>query len=324
MVSGGSDSVAMMLLIKQLLENKTQQNIKEYTHVLHINHHLRGEESEEDQNFVLKIAENIGICSTVIHKDIAKISLERKENIENIGREERYKEANKILDRLCQNTQTAPENGRIVTAHTLDDRAETFFMRAITGGGTAALASVPYKNKRVIRPLLDCTREELQDWLISSGQSWREDKSNQDEDYLRAFVRHRVVAECKKKNPSFLQNIRSSMDILASENDFISGLIAEKTAEYVVVDTLPPAPLATVCAALFFEHPAIVRRVLYWACNCVVPTNTRLTYDHIELLATNGLRTGFATDIPGNVTVRNVCGTLVIRQKKESELPRQQ
>jgi tRNA(Ile)-lysidine synthase len=255
--------------------------------------------------------------------DVAKRAAATGDNLEQAGRVVRYEAANGLLDELCAQRGCPPEAGRIATAHTLDDRAETFLMRTIVGGGTGSLASIPYRNGRVIRPLLSCTRSELRTWLQSKrpAPQWREDASNADTAHLRAFVRHEVIPLLKTRNPDLLHTLADSMDALAGDERHLAAKAAQAAARHLHVDDIPPAPLATLDAVALEEPPAIARRVVRMACQRVMPPGARLTFEHVDAIVNCGAHVGFATDIPGDVTVRNVYGTLVFRRKTVDERP---
>jgi tRNA(Ile)-lysidine synthase len=325
MVSGGSDSVALARLLPALYPQH------DYT-ILHVNHHLRGEESDADERFVVALAAELGLPCEVAHLDLSGSG-----NVEQAAREGRYAAARALLIRTSKQDAFqvgTPGSGRamhaptamarIVTAHTCDDRIETFLMRVIKGGGAGSLASIPYVNAEIIRPLLDCTREQLQDWSSAANDKqllWREDATNADTAYLRAFVRHEVIPQLKARNPRLEETLARSLDLLGEEDAFLAKQAAELTERYLVVDRIPPQPIATISTALFAHDPVLVRRVIRLACLEVMPSGARLTSEHIRHIANGGARVGFATDIPGDVTVRNVYDTLIVRQKTAGEQP---
>jgi tRNA(Ile)-lysidine synthase len=389
MVSGGSDSVALARLLPEMYPRCF------YT-ILHINHQLRGEDADGDERFVSALAEELGLPCEVRRIDVAALAAVRANgNVEDVGRDVRYRAANEVLDELCRQTGLAPAQGRIATAHTRDDRVETLFMRLVVGGGGSGLSSIPFVNERAIRPLLDCTRAELREELrkrssvsavlrrgvacnalacdptcpVSPHELWREDASNKDTQRLRAFVRHEVIPLLETRNPDLLTTVARSLDVLADEDSYLQARVDElleqncawhstkapdpsdpsdpsdppdpsapsdpsdspappKSSDFPAVLDQPnqPNPSAQselhLSTALFDENPVIVRRVVRAACKCVMPANARLTFAHIDNIAKNGRHIGFATDIPGDVTVRNVYGTLVIRQKTAAEKPR--
>jgi tRNA(Ile)-lysidine synthase len=345
--------------------------------ILHVNHQLRGTDADGDERFVRDLAHELGLACEVRRIDVVALTAAQTNgNIEDVGRQARYRVAGGVLDELCEQAGLDPAQGRIATAHTRDDRVETLFMRLIVGGGGSGLSSIPFVNERSIRPLLDCTRAELREWLragavretkgdgssvlpdcsdrkdigeagktdepspLVSRESalWREDASNQDTRRFRAFVRHEVMPLLKTRNSDMPATVARSLDVLASEDAYLQKRadelleqnLASRTTERSVLTT--PALYATppkeendelcLSAELFNADPVLVRRVIREACRRVMPTTARLTFAHIDNIAANGRHIGFATDIPGDVTVRNVYGTLVIRQKTAAEKPR--
>jgi tRNA(Ile)-lysidine synthase len=338
MVSGGSDSVALAQVLPGLYPQHR------YT-ILHINHQLRGVDASEDERFVAALARRLGLPCEVRRIDVTALTAAQANgNLEDVGRQARYRAATELLDRLCREAGIDPAQGRIATAHTRDDRVETLFMRLTVGGGGAGLSSIPFVNGRTIRPLLDCTRAELRKLLCEASQAqsscehelWREDASNRDTRRLRAFVRHEVVPLLETRNSRLLATVARSLDVLASEDAYLQRRTDELLEQTCILH--PPATPASasaaqpvpapgpgelhISAALFDEDPVLVRRAIREACRRVMPANARLTFEHIDTIATKGRHIGFSTDIPGDVTVRNVYGTLVIRQKTAAERPR--
>jgi tRNA(Ile)-lysidine synthase len=264
MVSGGSDSVALARLLPQLYPQNA------YT-VLHINHQLRGEDADEDERFVVDLATRLGLPCVARRVDVATHAAQTGDNLEQAGRVLRYGAAQELLDELCERYGCDPADGCIATAHTRDDRVETFFMRAIVGGGAGALSSIPYRNGRVVRPLLDCSREQLRDYLLTSeqasdalspsssasniasaagatsvlatpvvpadapiaGNPWREDDTNGDTARLRAFVRHEVMPLAQTRNPRLLETVTRSLDTLACDDAFLTRLANELAKRFV-------------------------------------------------------------------------------------------
>jgi tRNA(Ile)-lysidine synthase len=335
MVSGGSDSVALARLLPPLYPECACV-------ILHINHQLRGADADKDERFVAALARELNLPCESRRIDVAAFAAETNDNIERAGRLIRYREANALLDELCARAGVSGDTGRVATAHTRDDRVETFFMRAIVGAGPGALSSIPFVNGRVIRPLLDCGREQLREWLregfsacpvllshalpasdtppmpTPAPELWREDATNEDTNRLRAFVRHELIPRAQTKNPELLRTVARGLDVLAVEDALLARLAAE-LMERLVTEL---DGIVSVDTALFDEDRALIRRVIKTACDRVLPSDKRITFEHIDNIAANGRHIGFATDIPGDVTVRNVYGTLVIRRKTDAEKPR--
>ena len=116
---------------------------KERLHVLHVNHLLRGADADADQHFVQETCDSLGIPCTALRVDVAKLAQERDGNVEEIGRRVRYDAARELAQKLCVVQGVSRQKAKILTAHTADDRAETFMMNVMRGSGMSGLASIP-------------------------------------------------------------------------------------------------------------------------------------------------------------------------------------
>jgi tRNA(Ile)-lysidine synthase len=184
-VSGGADSVALLTL---LLELRAESGI--VLSVAHVNHKLRGDESDEDERFVAQLAREHAMD---LHVGLAPVDA-RSSGIEAAARELRYG----FFRELAREGRAT----KIVTAHTLDDQAETVLLRIFRGTGIRGLAGIHPRIifedaarafGEVVRPLLGVRRAALLDYLRATGQKWREDSSNQSADFLRNRLRHRLL-----------------------------------------------------------------------------------------------------------------------------------
>lgn len=168
MVSGGSDSTALAYIAEEL----RQQQVIGQTAILHVNHHLRGEDSDGDAAFVAELADSLGMPLFMCDVDIAGMVEAEHGNMEAIARRERYAAAQTALESLCAHGSLGGrpvpvDQGRIWVAHTQDDRAENFYMRSIVGTGPGGFRSMTYRTGAVCRPLLDLSREDLRDAIRS-------------------------------------------------------------------------------------------------------------------------------------------------------------
>ena len=193
-VSGGADSVALLCL---LLELRAELGIM--LSVAHVNHQLRGDESDEDERFVAKLARQYGLELHVREAPVdgiprSKIGSGKRPGIEAAARELRYG----FFRQLARDGRIS----KIATGHTLDDQAETVLLRIFRGTGIRGLAGIHprivFEEQgralgEVVRPLLGFRRARLQRFLRERGQSWREDSSNRDIAFLRNRVRHRLL-----------------------------------------------------------------------------------------------------------------------------------
>lgn len=179
-VSGGGDSVALLFLLEEL---RAELGITLL--VLHLNHQLRGAESEADEQFVAELARSHGLEFISARCDVAAEARRLGQNLEEIARQLRYG----FFQEVAQSGRVT----RVAVAHTADDQAETVLARLLRGTGPTGLAGIYPVVGAVVRPLLDVRRGELREYLKSRGQEWREDASNRDAARLRARIRHTLL-----------------------------------------------------------------------------------------------------------------------------------
>ena len=203
-VSGGMDSMAMV----QLFINA---NIS--IGIAHVNHNLRGEESQEDELFIKNY------CETN-HLPFFNYSIDPKtfdgQNMHEKARQLRYDFFEKVL--LQHNYQY------VATAHHQDDVIETFLMNMTRGAGLNGLSSIPSKRQKIIRPLLFATREEISNFVNNSNITFREDSSNASDKYLRNSIRHHVVPALYDLDPRAKQGIPQTIANIKSSNDLLNEL----------------------------------------------------------------------------------------------------
>lgn len=320
MVSGGADSTALLVRActgtLNLDDGRGEARVaRERLHVLHVNHHLRGADSDADEAFVRELCAAYGVPVRVEHFDPEAPRAER--NLEAAAREERYRFAARYLAELCRAFKVPRRDGRIATAHTASDRAETFFMNAIKGAGAAGLSSIPRRRGAIVRPLLDATHAELCRYLLVHGQPWREDESNQDTSYLRNFVRNRIVPLAAERNAHVERTVSAACDILGDEDAFMSGLA--QTALRALTRRDGAGVLVLDAARLAAADIALARRVVRQAVLRVSPQGTRLDLRHVEaVLACVAAGEGSVT-LPGGVDARVEFGTLALRDAPARE-----
>jgi tRNA(Ile)-lysidine synthase len=185
-VSGGADSVALLCLLLEL-----RDELGLVLSVAHVNHKLRGEESDRDERFVAQLAGQHGLT---FHVQEAPLDSSASSGIEAAARELRYG----FFRQLAREGRAT----KIATAHTLDDQAETVLLRIFRGTGIRGLSGIHprivFEEEgrafgEVVRPLLEFRRAALLEFLRDRGQSWREDASNRDIAFMRNRVRHRLL-----------------------------------------------------------------------------------------------------------------------------------
>ena len=215
-VSGGADSVALLRFLAALRPQFGWDLV-----VCHIHHGLRGAEADRDECFVRALAEQLGLPCAVSRIDAAALALRDHISVEEAGRTARY----------AFFTQTAGEGGRIATAHTLDDSIETVLMNLVRGTGLRGLCGIPRIRGNIVRPLLDCTRAEVEDYLGALGQPYCTDSTNLTDDYTRNRIRHDILPRLCALNPNFSGAMARMLPRLAAQQALTDCLAAQSAQQ---------------------------------------------------------------------------------------------
>ncbi|HEU5334308.1 MAG TPA: tRNA lysidine(34) synthetase TilS [Terriglobales bacterium] len=235
-VSGGGDSVALFRL---LLEVRDELGL--VLSLVHINHRIRGAEADADQQFVAELASREGLTLHVLAADTPAYAAKHRLSLEAAARAIRYDYFRQLLnDGLLD---------KIATAHSLDDQAETVLLRLTRGTGTTGLAGIypqwpialnqrvtdlgcaaaqsPAELPAIVRPLLTIRRPELQDYLRTLAQPWREDATNLDPRYTRNRVRHRVLPLLDGElNPRVREVLAEAAEIARGEEEYLASEVS--------------------------------------------------------------------------------------------------
>jgi tRNA(Ile)-lysidine synthase len=212
-VSGGADSVALLLLLLELREK-----LGIVLSVAHLNHQLRGKASDADENFVAKLAAKHGLTLHVERVDVAAKAKREKANIEDAARRARYD----FFSRLVAEGKA----DRVAVAHTADDQAETVLAHILRGTGLAGLGGIRPHAGCVVRPLLHVRRTELRTYLKLKKQAWREDATNQDTRRLRARIRKKLLPLLESQFQSATVEHLASLAEFAREDEEFLELLA--------------------------------------------------------------------------------------------------
>lgn len=312
MVSGGADSMALLhMAVTEPLDLGDGAGLsriaKERLHVLHVNHLLRGEDADADQHFVQETCDSLGVPCTALRVDVAKFAQERDGNVEDVGRRVRYDAARELAQKLCTEQGVSRQKAKILTAHTADDRAETFMMNVMHGSGMSGLASIPRHRGLIYRPLLDYTHDQLKDWLKARALDWHEDATNTDTHYLRAYMRHNVLPLLKARNPLLVQTVCKIADLMADEDDYLEGKAARKLRQI----TLRKSESSLVLDALKLSSTDVViaRRVVRIVARQLIP-EAWLEFRHVDaVLEAVSAGVGVA-NLPQNLEARVRLGTV--------------
>lgn len=312
MVSGGSDSTALAHLAARMREEGEIGAVA----MLHFNHKLRGADADADAVFVAQLAESLGIPFFMCEMDIGAEAARSGENVEALARHERYVAAHEALSSMCEHEGYAFADGRIATAHTADDRIENFYMRSIVGTGPGGFRSLDYVHDNVVRPLLDCTREELREYLKSHAghlqELWREDATNADTDRFRAYVRHEIVPKARAWNSSLERTLVRTMNLIAEEDDMLDAMASETISVHVVMLGDDEADGFCLRPSFGAVPRPLGRRVIHRLLKPILGMEERIDTSTVEAVLE-----GFSEGRPKSGYVTNIQGNLAVSANKQ-------
>ncbi len=321
-VSGGADSIALLhLALFSALDIDDGCGMSPIEHerlaVFHLNHCLRSEDSDADEQYVRDLCDLHNVPCRALRIDVEAEAGKFGGNVENAGREIRYANAYAYAQELADRAGVAIEDARILTAHSANDRAETFMMNAMRGSGLAGLSSIQPRRGIVVRPLLHLTHEELEQILMDAGVAWRTDLTNKDTQYLRSYVRYKVLPPMKQKMPGVIQKIGEMCDVLSDENDYMNIQAESALNEAVVSEDAYGIGLNI--ERLSGLHPAILRRVVA-LCLLKISPEGRFTSQNIEDVAGVVHTKRTSVHVTTNIDVRAEKGILWIRKLTASNI----
>jgi len=207
-VSGGADSVALLDLLATLPDFPLTLI------VAHLNHCLRGDESDGDEQFVQALAARYQVPCELHRVDVRQYADQQRISLEEAGRKARYA----FFDEL----RTKHHANAIAVAHHSDDQAETLLLRLLRGAGTTGLSAMaPVNQAGIIRPLLGISRQELRDHLTDRLLTFREDSSNSDQAYLRNRIRHELLPLLQEYNPAIAERLSATASLLGEDETLL-------------------------------------------------------------------------------------------------------
>ncbi len=209
-LSGGADSVSLLCVLKEL-----SQELSINISACHVNHGLRGEESDGDMCFCQKLCDELGVALSVLDTDVKEFQ-QKHESIEETARRVRYDFFAKVS-----------AGKKLATAHNSNDSAETVLLNMMRGTGLKGLCGIPPKRDNIVRPLIYCSRAEVEEYCLQKGMSYVTDKTNLSTDYTRNKVRHIILPEMMKINSSLLETMSRMQQNIKADSDYLEELFAK-------------------------------------------------------------------------------------------------
>jgi tRNA(Ile)-lysidine synthase len=302
-VSGGPDSVS---LIHLLLRLKDEYDLTLW--MAHLNHKLRGREGEEEVRWVKQFGRELGISVISDSCNVSLLAKKKKLSLEEAGRRARYN----FLEHVANEVGAS----QIALAHTASDQVETLLMRLIKGAGLDGLSGIPPVRGKVIRPLIEIFREEVEIYCKDNHLYPCQDSSNLKLHFLRNRIRWDLIPHLSRQyNPGIGEAILRTSLILREEGDYLER--ETRRALRLAVLGQNNGKLILDIQKLHGLHPAIQRRVVRKALGEIKGDLKRITFDHISSVL--GMSSGKGTkkvDLPGNLVVQREYDRLVIKRRK--------
>ena len=308
-VSGGADSVALLLLLIEL-----QPKLGVVLSVIHLNHQLRGRAAEADEKFVAKLTQRHGLDFFVERVNVAAKAKRERLNLEDAARRARYE----FFASLVNDGKVH----RIATAHTADDQAETVLAHMLRGAGLAGIAGIHPVSRDVVRPLLEIRRAALRVYLKQKKQVWREDATNRDTTRLRARIRKNLIPLLEKQfQPATVEHLAALAALAREDNASLdhhaesrARAVSKSGADGIRIDALEllarshrnTAKLSDGDPSFETRSASLTRRMVRFIVKQVKPKTGELGARHVQAvvaLAESG-KNGKRIQLPGHLEVR--------------------
>ena len=311
-LSGGADSVALLLILREL----ERDGAVVVAGAAHLNHLLRGADADADEAFCAALAARLGVPFLAGRVDVAALARAAKRSLEDAARTARYAFLERAADTLDADV--------IAVAHTKDDQAETFLLRLLRGAGARGLAAIsprvrlpagaPEARRWVIRPLIDLERVALREYLAAGGQAFREDATNADVSIPRNRVRHELLPLLESRfSPAVVDVLAREAALARDDEDFLQGEAIKLADRIVLTGRTPgPADIHLDIAGLLRAPRALASRVVLGALQRQAGSRP-IHFDHVErVFALAAAGSGGAVSLPGQDAV-TTGGVIVLR-----------
>lgn len=307
-VSGGADSVCLLLALHEL---KDKLGISRLVAV-HVNHMIRGEEADEDEEFVRELCDKYKIEFISYHKDIPVYAAASKLTIEEAGRIFRYECFEKALEENACN--------KIAVAHNKNDLAETVIFNMIRGTGLKGMSGIMPVRGNVIRPILGMTRGNIEEYLARKEQNFRVDSTNSQLDYTRNKIRHVIFPAMEDINSGALKHICQIAEEAKRSYSFIHEQALDGYDADIDDDSFGKSITLDV-NQLYTFNPVLQEHVVHEAIGNVAGEKKNITRNHImSVVSLIYQDTGRLVELPYNIKARKSYDKIIISNKESQEL----
>jgi len=305
-LSGGADSCALLHILLALGHPASKIT------ACHLNHCLRGSESDADEQFCYELAASYGTTFESRRIDVKVLARSSRCCLEDAGRRARHA----FLEEMRQKYHATA----IALAHHADDQAETLLMRLIRGAGLSGLSAMSWRNGRLVRPMLDISRAEIEDYLQENRLQFREDSSNSDTVFLRNRIRHQLLPLLEEFNPAIRRGLAATAALLSDEEELLAAITAE---QFSALAECQHGRVTFDIHTLAALPPAMQRRLIRLAAGHVAGNLLNLTQQHINDAAAliRPGRPNRRISLHGSLVTRRQYDQLIIEQEGDDAPP---
>lgn len=295
--SGGADSLFLLLALIEL-----KKIIDFDIYAAHLNHGIRAAEADNDENFASDICKALNIEFFSKRVDIPQISAKEKISEEIAGRNERYS----FFNELCKKHNI----NKIAVAHNKNDSVETVILNMIRGSSLKGLCGIKYVNGNIIRPILDVSRDEIEEYLTANNQEFCTDSTNLQNIYTRNKIRNSILKSMSEINPSVIETVFSNIKHLNDDEDFLNNYchklncITEHNDEIIINKCI-----------FAKQHTAIKSRIILNAFEKIKGNCNNITTKHIEIIC-NATESGRIYNMPDDIIVKTSYDKIIFSKNK--------
>ena len=296
-VSGGADSICLLHLLNDL-RDKLNINII----VVHVQHGIRGKDADDDAQFVKDFCNDRGIECHVYYFNVKKLAKENKLSEEEMGRKVRYQVFDEAL--------LAYGGTKIVLAHHVNDNAETIIMNLLRGTGIKGIGGIRPVRGNIIRPLIECTREEIEKYCEINNVKYQDDYTNEMEIYTRNKIRHTVIPYIKNNfNQNFVANLVNTANLVRSEDDYIDKIVLEKEQQIVTKNEKE----YIICLDEFLQLDIVIKRRLIRHIIGKMSSLKDIEFKHIEeIVKLENKEVSKRIDLPKGLIAKRTYDSIII------------
>ena len=267
-VSGGADSVCLFLLLEEYCKQKNAKLV-----AVHLNHKIR-EEAWKDAEYVKELCEEFGVPLHLFEEDVEAYAKQNGIGTEEAGRIARYRFFEQVLTEYGG-------HGKIAVAHHKGDLAETVLFHLFRGSGISGLTGMMPVRGNIIRPLLNVTREEIEQFLLEKGRNWCIDSTNQENTYTRNKLRNVVLPYAEKEIcPQASVHVANAAKELTQINELLDEMTAEALKETVVFESDDEAVVLT--EPFLQKHEVIRKQIILRVLEYLTPARRDIGLVHVN------------------------------------------